>query len=254
MKLYSLYFSPTGGTKKVSDIICSAWNCEKIEIDLSDKSISLNNIKLEKDDVCIISVPSFSGRVPQFIIPKLQKLQGSKTKAVIVTAFGNREFDDTLFELQNTLEPQGFVCVCAVAAVTQHSLMPKYGAGRPDADDIKELKAFSVKCKNAVDTASNSVKVPGNYPYRKYNAIPIKPKVKRTCKGCKLCVDRCPVQAISADNPTKTDTEKCISCLQCITVCPHNARYTSRLMRMMATKKMKKVCSGRKENRIFLAD
>ena len=36
MKLYALYFSPTGGTKKVLDIFCSAWDCQKEYISLPD--------------------------------------------------------------------------------------------------------------------------------------------------------------------------------------------------------------------------
>jgi len=38
MKIYALYFSPTGGTKKVLDILISAWDCEKEYIDLSDRN------------------------------------------------------------------------------------------------------------------------------------------------------------------------------------------------------------------------
>ena len=33
MKLNLIYFSPTGGTKKVLDIISEEWNCDKREID-----------------------------------------------------------------------------------------------------------------------------------------------------------------------------------------------------------------------------
>ncbi len=29
MNIYTLYFSPTGGTTKVLDILTSAWDCEK---------------------------------------------------------------------------------------------------------------------------------------------------------------------------------------------------------------------------------
>ena len=35
MKIYNIYFSPTGGTKKVTDMLGSAWREEKQEIDLS---------------------------------------------------------------------------------------------------------------------------------------------------------------------------------------------------------------------------
>ena len=35
MKLYGIYFSPTGGTKKVLDILMNEWQIEKEMIDLS---------------------------------------------------------------------------------------------------------------------------------------------------------------------------------------------------------------------------
>ena len=82
MKLYALYFSPTGGTKKVLDIICSAWDCQKEYIIISDIPQMDLSIAFNENDICIVSVPSFSGRVPQFIIPILQRLHGNKAKAL----------------------------------------------------------------------------------------------------------------------------------------------------------------------------
>ena len=124
MKLYALYFSPTGGTKNVLDIFCSAWDCQKEYINLSDIPKLGFSIPFQENDICIVSVPSFSGRVPQFIIPILQNLQGNKTKAILISTYGNRAFDDTLLELKDTMEQSGFLCYCAIAAVTRHSVMP----------------------------------------------------------------------------------------------------------------------------------
>lgn len=109
MKIYALYFSPTGGTKRVLDILISAWDCEKEYIDLSDCSNSVLNISFDSNDICVVAVPSFSGRVPQFIIPKLHKVQGRGIKAMLVTVYGNRAFDDTLLELKETMESSGFL-------------------------------------------------------------------------------------------------------------------------------------------------
>lgn len=251
MKVYKLYFSPTGGTKKVIDRISSVWDCQKVEIDLSDMKYELSNIVFEKTDVCIVAVPSFSGRVPQFIIPKLKGMKGIGVKAILVTTFGNRAFDDTLIELQDTLQSVGFCCVCAVAAVTEHSVMPKYGKGRPDQSDKKELDAFAKKCKNAVENIDGQLVVPGNRPYRKYLTIPIKPKINKNCNKCGLCMLRCPVQAIPSDIKN-VDKDKCISCLQCVKVCPKNARYVSRFMQKIAEIKMRKLCKDRKQNQLFL--
>lgn len=87
MKLYALYFSPIGGTKKVLDIICSAWNCQKEYINLSDIPETNLSVPFNEDDICIVSVPSFSGRVPQFIIPILQTLNGNKAKAILIVDY-----------------------------------------------------------------------------------------------------------------------------------------------------------------------
>lgn len=252
MKVYLLYFSPTGGTKKVIDRIASAWDCQKIEIDLSDMTYKLSNVVFEENDICIVAVPSFSGRVPQFIIPKLKEIKGTDVKAILVTAYGNRAFDDTLIELQDTMQSAGFCCVCAVAAVTEHSVMPKYGNGRPDQPDMEELDNFAKKCKDAVENMDGQLEVPGNRPYRKYLTIPIKPKADKKCNGCGLCMHRCPVQAISVTDIKNVDKNKCISCLQCVKICPQNARHISSIMQKIAEINMKKLCKDRKQNQLFL--
>ncbi len=253
-KLYAFYFSPTGGTKNILDIFLSKWNCDKILTDLSDNNANLEDVIFKKDDVCVVAVPSFSGRVPQFIIPKISKLNGAGAKAVLITAFGNRAFDDTLLELFNTMTKADFICFAAMAAVTRHSVMPKYGNGRPDSDDISQIKEFSEKCRNEFVQRVNTVALPGNFPYRKYQSIPIKPKADKSCNKCGLCAKRCPVKAIDPQRLNKTDKNKCISCLQCVAKCPRQARHINKFVLKAAEIKMKKLCGDRKENAFFIAE
>lgn len=252
MKLYNFYFSPTGATKKVLDVICSAWECDKCYIDFSSHINNYSNIKFAPNDICIVAVPSFSGRVPQFIIPKLKTLKGCNVKTILVATYGNRAFDDTLIELKTILEKCDFLCVAAIAAVTRHSVMPMYGAGRPNDTDISELREYSLKCKHAISEITTSVNVPGNIPYRKYVSIPIYPTANKACIKCGLCATRCPVNAIPSENLRSINRQKCISCLQCTDVCPKHARHINKIVLRVAEIKMKKLCAEIKKNQLFL--
>lgn len=48
------------------------------------------------------------------------------------------------------------------------------------------------------------------------------------------------------------DRDKCISCMRCVAVCPHKGRKVSPVMLFAANLMLKKACSIRKENELFL--
>ena len=253
MSVYFLYFSPTGGTKKVMDILNGVLKAGQA-IDLSIPDADYGQFKFTKDDVCLIGVPSFGGRVPDVVLEHMKTIQAEQTPAVIVSVFGNRDYDDTLLELKEAAKNCGFTVFAAVAAVAEHSIMREYGAGRPDEEDRKELEQFANHIQERLMSADllKDVEVPGKFPYREYHGVPFKPTAGKKCTGCGLCVRLCPVQAIPAGNPASVDEKKCISCMRCINVCPENARGVNKLLLMGATKKMQKVCGSRKKNELFI--
>ena len=67
MSIIQIVFSPTGGTQKVADIITSEWNEPVRKIDLSDPDTDFSSICLDKEDVAVIAVPSFGGRVSVYM-------------------------------------------------------------------------------------------------------------------------------------------------------------------------------------------
>lgn len=256
MSIYSLYFSPTGGTKKVMDIISSELKAENY-IDISLPDIDMTQYQLKKDDICLIGVPSFGGRVPDIALQHLKKLRGEQTAAIIVAVYGNRAYDDTLLELQKELKTCGFHIIAAIAAVAEHSIMHQFGNGRPDAKDEQDLKKFAEKIKKLIENREaqkeqKEIKFPGNFPYRSYNGVPFKPSANKKCNRCNLCVKKCPAKAISSDNPFSVDAKKCISCMRCVSICPQQARSINKFLLSIASKKMQKACSSRKENELFI--
>ncbi len=255
--IYQIYFSPTGGTKKVSDILCRVWNGPERTTDLmrpeNKKDWNGQEEQLSAGDLCIVAVPSFGGRVPEPAADRLRKMKGNGARAVLAVVYGNREFDDTLVELKDILDAAGFVCAAAVAAVAEHSILRQFAAGRPDAQDEKELTGYASKIKKALDSGKGlpELSVPGNRPYREYHGVPFKPEAGRSCNRCGKCAEECPVQAILVEHPEYVDKGKCISCMHCISACPVQARRNNRWMLFMAGRGMKKKCAGRKENYLF---
>ena len=216
MSIYAIYFSPTGGTEKIVTFIAEQFG-EYQSIDLCEKTSDLTN-DFSEEDLCIIGVPSFGGRVPAIALERIKALSGNNATAILITVYGNRAYEDTLIELEDTLIEKNFTCQAAIAAIAEHSIMHQFATGRPDQNDLTELASFAQK----------------------------------TCGSCGLCAAKCPSGAIPSDNPKQTDKDKCISCMRCISVCPTHSRKLNPLMLAAASQKLKKACSGRKENELFL--
>ncbi|MEG0167421.1 MAG: 4Fe-4S binding protein [Ruthenibacterium sp.] len=254
MKVYSLYFSPTGGTEKVTKLIAQALGEVAGEMDLSLPQGEKMPAAFDADALCVIGVPSFGGRVPAVALERLRRIKADGTMAVLIACYGNRDYDDTLLELKDEAIKCGFKPVAAIAAVTEHSIMREFGAGRPDAQDCAVLRAFACQIKNALaaGNAPADVLVKGNRPYREYNGVPLKPSADKSCNDCGICAKSCPVGAISSEKPELTDKDRCISCMRCVAICPRHARKLNSIVLFAATQKLKKACAERKENELIL--
>lgn len=254
MKLYEIVFSPTGGTQKVADRLSRAMSEEIVPVDLTDHALAFASITLTPDDVAVLAVPSYGGRVPAPAVERLAALHGNGARAVLVCVYGNRAFEDTLVELQDTAKQAGFRPIAAVAAVAEHSIARQFAAGRPDAQDAQQLADFAAQIRDKLAAGSAAEpQIPGNRPYKKAGGAGMVPKPTKACVRCGACAKACPVQAIAADDPKQVDAKACISCMRCVSVCPHDARKVNPLMLSAAELMLKKVCTERKGNELFLA-
>ncbi|HIV91244.1 MAG TPA: 4Fe-4S binding protein [Candidatus Eisenbergiella stercoravium] len=253
MSVFQIVFSPTGGTQKVADTITLKWDKPARKIDLSDPKTDFAAISLEKEDIAVIAVPSFGGRVPALAVERLEKIHGNGAMCVAVCVYGNRAYEDTLIELNDAAAKSGFQVIAGIAAIAEHSIMHQYATGRPDEEDRTQLQGFAEKILEKISNADMSApQIPGNRPYKKAGGAGLVPKADHKCNACGLCAEKCPAQAISRENPRETDGKKCISCMRCISVCPQSARKVNSAMVSVAAMAIKKACSEKKSNELFL--
>lgn len=248
MNIVEIIFSPTGGTEKVAHIIGGYWNENTVKINLSDANTDFSQCVINEEDQVLIAMPSFGGRAPAVAIERLKQITGNNSKCTLVCVYGNRAYEDTLVEMEDAAKESGFRVVAAVAAVAEHSIMPRYATNRPDASDKKQLEQFA---RQIVDKEEVATSIPGNRPYKKAGGAGLVPKAGKGCTKCGLCAKNCPVQAIDSVS-FAADAKKCIACMRCVKQCPENARKVNGAMVSIAALAIKKACLVRKENELFL--
>ncbi len=255
MELIQIVFSPTGGTGKVADIITEEWDGAVTRIDLTNAETDFSKVMIGQGNIVLAAVPSYGGRVPELAAKRLMEIRGNRAKCIIVCVYGNRAYEDTLVELQDIVEKCGFQTVAAISAVAEHSIIHQYATGRPDEKDEEELRGFAktlfgrLKDTNILETVQG---IPGSRPYKKAGGAGLVPKATKDCVNCGLCAEECPAQAISREALKTADAKKCISCMRCVARCPKSARKVNGAMVSVAALAIKKACSERKGNELFI--
>ncbi len=229
-QLSLVYFSATDGTKKVVRGIADGISDSYKEYDITMPSNRQESLIFDDNEIVIIGVPVYAGRVPLFLMDYLSKLKGNNTPTIFITVYGNRNYDDALLELKEMLEKNGFVGVAAGAFIGEHSNSSKVGTSRPDEKDLEVARKFGYEIKNKLDNLLDTsqlskLTVKGNYPYKDITpAPPMAPDTNDQCINCGICAKNCPVSAINFDNYSDVTSTKCIRCSSCIKRCPVNAK------------------------------
>ncbi len=248
MHAVEIIFSPTGGTEKVAHMISRRWSDHTETIDLSDPKTDFTKCEIRKEDMVLIAMPSFGGRAPAPAIQRLKQIAGNGASCTVVCVYGNRAYEDTLAEMEDAAKACGFRVIAAIAAVAEHSIISQYAANRPDASDEAQLADLADRI---LQKDGEATSIPGDRPYKKAGGGGLVPKASKDCVKCALCAEKCPVQAIDPET-LEADPQKCTSCMRCVKRCPHNARKVSKAMVSVAAMAIKKACSVRKENELFL--
>lgn len=252
----SIFFSPTGTSKKIAEAITRgvAAPTDESTLALTVQTLDLTHTAgpettLSAETVAVIAAPVYGGRIAPVAMKRLAGIRGSGGPAVVVALYGNRAFEHAVVELAGLVSRQGFVPVAAAAFVGEHSYSTPetpIAAGRPDAQDLTAAEAFGRAIRQKIDAGACSPvdaaqlkerRAPSlstlrfirfvlkyRHQQKRHPVVYLPECDAERCTLCGRCAAICPVGAISRGDETRTDPARCIRCCACVKGCPVGAR------------------------------
>ena len=154
----SVYFSPTGTTKKVVQGIAHGINPGTMElIDITKPDARKQPLLTSENELLVVGVPVYMGRVPALLIEWLNAIHAHNTPTVCVVVYGNRVYDDALLELKNIVMKYGCIPIAGAAYIGEHSFSNSEtptAQGRPDENDLNHAKVFGQKIREKLHSIS----------------------------------------------------------------------------------------------------
>lgn len=256
----TVFFSPTKTSQKIAHAISEgARTSQPVQHEDLTLPTHNNGITVAADELTIIAVPVYAGRVAPVARERLKEVSGNNSPAILVVLYGNRDFEDALIELKQIVENQSFTVVAASAFIGEHSYstpaLPT-AQGRPDDNDLSFAREFGTRIMQKLTTLESlkTVNVPGNFPYKEgMPNLPFTPTIEtENCTLCEECISVCPTGAIRLENAIEINPETCTFCCACIKTCPATCISLNNTPMAEKIEWLHTTCQVRKEPELFV--
>lgn len=249
-KPFIFYCSPAGTTRHVAKVMekkLAGYGRQATVCTLGKEeqkvSTIMQEIETAKEQVCLfIGSPVYSSHALPLVMDFIARLpRRRRAYAVPFATWGGATSGLALAEMGEALRNRGYGLIGAAKIVAVHSLMWEadnpVGAGHPDADDDRLIENLVAAVEHNLETPE-PLELPGQTlcyqpetaaaEMRKLNLeiargiLPPRLVNEDLCNQCGLCVDQCPVAALTLD-PYPVCADHCILCFNCMRWCPEKA-------------------------------
>lgn len=260
MTLTSLFFSPTGTTRKVVRAFAEGLGGERIENDITLPAGRSKALMDGGADLFVFAGPVYGGRSFKLLTGTIRKLEGAGRPAVCIATYGGRHYDMALADLYEAATAAGFQVIACSAFIGEHSFSRNIQTGRPDEEDLAVARGFGQQVRGKFEAGSLAAMASEAIPQRPVDLdaigmhrerlgklTPNRPAPDENCLHCGACASVCPLGLIDV-NDSDAIKPGCLKCNTCVKTCP----VQSMQFRQEAFREVAKNCEetfGKEERR-----
>jgi ferredoxin len=253
MRLLLVYFSATGNTAKMAEVIGGYFKglgVEVEELDITVPSMRQKPVDVAPYDAVLFGIPVHSNRAPKIVREWLGSLDGGGKKCSTFFTYGGFGIHPSHLSTREILRAQNFVVVSSAEFLGKHTFNLggwKALEDRPDDGDFKIAKEYVDKTYRRftgedpslvgeLESSDHSEEELDNFENFRFMAVTQLPsRMGKECSMCMECEELCPTGAFDASTG-EADRDRCIVCLRCVDICPEEAISINDLTQMWSMK------------------
>ncbi len=229
-----LYFSGTGNSKYVANLIAKITSDELVSI--NDKLKNNDTSTITVQDRLVFVVPTYAWRIPRVVRDWIVKTNfiGAKNTWFVMTC--GSEVGNSAKYNKKLCDEKGFAYMGTAQIVMPENYIAMFNS--PEQNEIEKIIAKAnpiIESTAKLINENKSFTTPRNNLQDKFMSGPVNmlfyPMFVKSkdfyaddkCIGCQKCVNVCPLNNIKIKNSKPIWDKNCTHCMACISYCPTSA-------------------------------